>query len=268
VSAEVSPRRQSLAAGAIGAAGGLAAGLLGIGGGLVMVPLLMLVLHAPIKRAVGTSLMGVLVTSVIAVATELIVAPGNIHWLAALLLSVGAVFGSWLGAKLIVKTPPRLLAQLLAAVLALAALQMSGVLGSSTPHDPSAAEPLAVPVLRGVAHVVAGVLAGIISAMFGIGGGLLAVPALAVLHPSWAFQACRATSLVMRVPASVAGALLHRKLANVDAALARGLVPGGIVGSIVGVLLANQLPGRQLKLVFAGLLVFAAARLVLNRRPA
>jgi len=253
--------RLSLAEAAVlGVVAGFASGTLGIGGGLVMVPLLTLWIGTPIKRAVGTSLLGVLAISTVAVATELVVAPANVRWVPAGLLAAGAVAGSWVGTRVIARTPPLLLARLMAAVLLVAALRMSGLLGAGEagggPHD-------LLPSLAGsaAAHAATGVAAGIISTLFGVGGGILAVPLLAVLHPGWEFQACRATSLAMIIPTSVAGALLHHKLRNVDVRLAAGLLPGALAGAVGGVIVANRVPGRPLELAFAALLCFAAARL-------
>ena len=257
------PRPSTGQAAVIGVVAGFAAGLLGIGGGLVMVPLLTLWLGAPIKRAVGTSLLGVLAISTVGVAAEVFVAPENIRWLFAGLLATGAVIGSVIGTRLIARTPPPLLARLMAALLVVAALKMSGVLelgGSDTSAGLGGDLFVSLPASAG-AHVVTGVAAGIISALFGVGGGILAVPLLAMLHPGWEFHACRATSLAMIIPTSLAGALLHRKLRNVDGRLAAGLLPGALLGVVAGVVLANRVNGPPLEIAFAVLLCVAAVRL-------
>jgi len=246
---------------AVGALAGLAAGLLGIGGGLLVVPILGAWLAVPLKRAVGTSLLTVLATSTVSVVTESAVAPENLRWLEALSLAAGATLGAVLGAKVVARTPPRTLARLMAIVLVVAALRMAGLLDLRADADPSRAEPLHGLALV-AAHGLTGVGAGLVATMFGVGGGILAVPLLALLHPGWAFQACRATSLVMIIPTSIAGIVLHLRLEHVDLRIARRLVPGSIVGAVGGVLLANALPGRPLELLFAALLVVSAVQLL------
>jgi hypothetical protein len=258
--APASTRLSAAEATVIGVVAGFASGALGIGGGLVMVPLLTLWIGAPIKRAIGTSLLGVLAISMVAVGTELVVAPANVRFVSAGLLAVGAACGSWIGTRVIARTPPPLLARLMAALLLVAALKMSGLVRLA---DAGATREDLFPALAvsAAAHVVGGVAAGVVSALFGVGGGILAVPVLAVLHPGWEFQACRATSLAMIIPTSLAGAVLHQRLKNVDGRLAAGLLPGALLGVVGGVILANRVPGRPLEIAFAILLCLAAARL-------
>ncbi len=247
---------------AIGATAGLASGMLGIGGGLVVVPLLAGWLGVPVKRAVGTSLVVVLTTAVVAVAAETVVAPDNLRWTAAAWLASGALVGAFLGTRIVARTPARALALMLAALLLVAATRMAGVIPMA--RGPGVA---ALPsVLEAAAHAGAGLLAGTLAAMFGIGGGIIAVPALAMLHGDWPFQACRATSLVMIIPTSLLAAWLHRRLENVDVALARTLAPSAAAAAVAGVIVANRVPGRPLELAFAGLLVLSAARIAMRQR--
>jgi uncharacterized membrane protein YfcA len=65
----------------------------------------------------------------------------------------------------------------------------------------------------------------------------------------------------MIVPTAILAGTLHRKLENLDAALARALAPSAALGAVAGVLVANRVPGRPLELVFAALLVLSAVRL-------
>src|SRR5204862_53035 len=148
---------------------------------------------------------------------------------------------------------------LLAIVLIIAAVRMSGLLEGVGPAR--AIAPSSSPAVA-ISHGAMGLGAGVLASLFGIGGGILVVPALAFVHPDWAFQACRATSLVMIVPTSLAGALLHHRLANVDVTLAKGLLAGCSIGAVLGVLLANRVPGRPLEIAFAALLLVSAIQLL------
>jgi uncharacterized membrane protein YfcA len=246
-----------------GLLGGIASGLLGIGGGLVTVPILSTALGVPLKRAIGSSLPAVVATALVAVATEALVARSNLAWREAALLAIGALAGAWLGARIVAASRARSIAFLMAAVLLLVALRMSGLLHGLLPAGSGA--PLAG-VVAVVAHVAVGVVAGISSALFGVGGGIVAVPALAVLHPAWAFQACRATSLAMIVPTAIAGSLMHRRLGHVDTRLVARLVPGSLVGAVLGVLLANRVASRPLEIAFAALMVISAIRVARSAR--
>lgn len=254
----------SIAPRVTGVVGGLASGLLGIGGGLLIVPLLTLWARVPLKVAVGTSMLAMVVTSAVGIATESLAHPDNVRWLPAALLASGAVIGAQAGARLIQRTSPRALARLLAVLLLVGALKMSGALGlvaGAAGLGATSSAGVVAPEAAFALHAATGLGAGVISSLFGIGGGILAIPVLATLHPDWGFHACRATSLAMVIPGALVGAWLHRRLGHVDAALARAMVPGCVAGSVAGVLLANVLPAYPLQLLFAAVLLWSAYRL-------
>ena len=87
---------------AIGFAAGAVSGLLGIGGGLIMVPLLSGWCGMPLKRALGTSLLTI--PALVIPGTIVHSWLGNIDWPLALWLSVGAVPGARIGAKIALAT--------------------------------------------------------------------------------------------------------------------------------------------------------------------
>lgn len=78
---------------------GLLTGFLGVGGGFLVVPALVLALGLPMELAAGTSLVVITITS----AAALVVRAGTVThpgWTLVGLLTVSAVVGGWLGAKL------------------------------------------------------------------------------------------------------------------------------------------------------------------------
>lgn len=81
----------------IGAVTGAASGFLGLGGGFVMVPALVRFLGFDAKRAVGTSLVAVMVLAVPGTITHW--ALGHIDWTIAFGLILGVVPGAALGAR-------------------------------------------------------------------------------------------------------------------------------------------------------------------------
>ena len=81
----------------IGLFAGFVSGLLGIGGGLVMVPMLAGWLGMPLKRALGTSLLAIVVLVIPGTITH--AALGHIDWALVLVLIVGAVPGARIGAR-------------------------------------------------------------------------------------------------------------------------------------------------------------------------
>jgi uncharacterized protein len=117
-----------------------------------------------------------------------------------------------------------------------------------------------------VLAVALGFAAGGLSGMFGVGGGILFVPTLALVLDLSQLSA-QATSLAAMVPVVAVGAWRQHRQANVDwrAALVIGLASGGGVAG--GAVLADSLPEHVLRYLFAGLLVVVAGQLAWSARP-
>lgn len=105
---------------AIGLVAGVASGYVGVGGGFIMVPLMMSVLHVPMKLTSGTSLIAVMILAVPGTITQAVL--GNINWVAGIAVACGSIPGAALGAKLIPKVPERQLRFLFAGFLVVAAV--------------------------------------------------------------------------------------------------------------------------------------------------
>ena len=77
---------------------GALSGLFGVGGGVLLVPILILVVRLPVRLAIGTSMFLVALTSLSGVFQHSLL--GNVDFTLGLLLSVGAFFGTLVGAWL------------------------------------------------------------------------------------------------------------------------------------------------------------------------
>ena len=95
--------REAAIGAAIGLFAGLASGYVGVGGGFIMVPLMMSILHVPMKLTSGTSLIAVMILAVPGTVTQALL--GNINWIAGIAVACGSIPGATLGAKLIPKVP-------------------------------------------------------------------------------------------------------------------------------------------------------------------
>lgn len=104
----------------LGVAAGLLSGLLGIGGGLVIVPALSGMLGVPLKRALGTSLVAVVV--LVIPGTIVHSALGNVDWTAAGFLVLGSLPGARLGATVALGAKERTLRLMVGSFLALVAV--------------------------------------------------------------------------------------------------------------------------------------------------
>jgi uncharacterized protein len=109
-----------------------------------------------------------------------------------------------------------------------------------------------------------GLVAGVVGGMFGIGGGLIMVPAL-VLMFGFDIKTATGTSLLAQLlPVGLLGVLEYWRRGEVQINSAFLIAGGLIVGVLLGSLLAGQLPGASVKrgygvfLVVVGVYFFLA----------
>jgi uncharacterized protein len=112
-----------------------------------------------------------------------------------------------------------------------------------------------------LAAIAIGFVAGIVAGLLGVGGGILFVPALALLLDKSQLHA-EATSLLAIIPVAIVGAWRQAGYGNVrlgDALVIGALSPLGVV---TGAVVANNVSDRALELGFAALSLFVAAQFV------
>lgn len=120
-------------------------------------------------------------------------------------------------------------------------------------------------MLEIVVAIVVGVLAGALGGLFGVGGGLIFVPALVLLFGFGQLEA-EATSLLAIIPVVLAGTWRQHLYGNVRwrAALVIGVV--AVAGVELGVLTAKSVSEETLQRLFALLLLVVAAQLAWRAR--
>ena len=111
--------------------------------------------------------------------------------------------------------------------------------------------------------LVVGVLAGVLSGLFGIGGGVVMVPAL-VLLLGFDQKTATGTSLgALILPVAALSVLAYHRAGHVDAKVALVLGLGIFGGSWLGARMALGTSDATLRRLFAVLLVAVAVRLFL-----
>lgn len=105
--------------------------------------------------------------------------------------------------------------------------------------------------------VAAGATAGVLSGLFGVGGGLVMVPAL-VLLLGMAQHRAHATSLAAIVPIGLVGALVFGRADSVNVVAAVLLAGGSLLGVQAGTRAMGRLSNDRLALVFAGFVFLIA----------
>jgi uncharacterized membrane protein YfcA len=117
--------------------------------------------------------------------------------------------------------------------------------------------------------IIGGFGAGFLSGTIGIGGGALFVPTMTV-GAGIPQAVAQGTSLLSIVPTALVSTITHLRRGNVQIAPALWMGGGGVIGAVIGALIAVEVPGPLLARVWGAFLIFTAYRLGAQalRRPA
>lgn len=113
-------------------------------------------------------------------------------------------------------------------------------------------------------YLVLGAAAGLIAGLFGVGGGLIIVPALVFafsfqdLSSDVLTQMAIGTSLATIIFTSISAIKTHHSKAAIDWPLVKRLTLGIVIGAVLGSLLADSLPGETLQIII-GIYAFVVA---------
>ena len=241
---------------AAGLGAGILSGLLGVGGGIVLVPLLVIALKWEQKPAQATAL--VLVSMAALAGVVGYAAAGYVAVLPAVFILVGGLTGAWLGAILVQRIHAHWLQVAFGVLLIAAAVRLAWPVSASV--TPIESPPAITPMLA-LVFVLSGVIMGLLSALFGIGGGIVLIPILVTLL-GFDQRLAAGTSLAVMIPIALLGAIRLTRPGLTQWAIGLRLGIGGIVGGVVGSQLAQRLPTDVLAWIFAALLLVVAVRMM------
>lgn len=123
-------------------------------------------------------------------------------------------------------------------------------------------------------YPLVGSAAGLSAGMFGVGGGLVIVPALVLcfaalgVAPEIIMPLALGTSLTTIVVTSISSVHAHHAMGNVDWLVWRRLSPGIVVGVVVGVQTAASLPAGVMKTAFGLFALVIAVQMAFQLQPA
>lgn len=115
-----------------------------------------------------------------------------------------------------------------------------------------------------VLAICLGLVVGVMAGLFGVGGGILFVPALVALGLGQ--LEAQGTSLLAILPTVVAGTLNQRRYGHLRVRTAIVVGLASIAGVEVGARIVTELPESILRRLFAVLLFAVAAQLVWRAR--
>ncbi|MDQ0576592.1 sulfite exporter TauE/SafE family protein [Agromyces albus] len=236
----------------IGAAGGLLSGAFGVGGGLLMVPLLIAFAGMDQRRASATSLAAIVPAAIAGSFTYFV--NGEVDLVVALFVAVGGVVGSWLGALLLRRLSLGWLRWMFIALLLGVALRMLLIVPERGERQ------LDLEFGTAIAMIALGLVIGVAAGLFGVGGGVIMVPAFIALL-GMGDLAAKGTSLAVMIPTATSGTITSARGGVVD--VRAGLVVGiaATLASIPGVAVAFLLSPEWSSWLFAALVVVAAIQL-------
>jgi len=115
--------------------------------------------------------------------------------------------------------------------------------------------------ISAIPPLVVGALVGLLSAIMGVGGGFIMVPAMIYIL-GMATSVVVGTSLFQILFVSAATTMMHAVVSHtVDAILAVMLLLGGVVGAQVGTMLAPRLKAEQMRVALAVLVLLVCLRI-------
>ena len=109
-------------------------------------------------------------------------------------------------------------------------------------------------------YILIGLAAGVLSGLFGIGGGVVIVPALLLLANMTPLAATGTSLGALLLPVGALGAWEYYRTGNLDIRAALLLAAGLFFGAFFGAKLAQMFTPLVLKRVFAVFLVLVAIR--------
>jgi uncharacterized membrane protein YfcA len=254
-------------------------GMLGMASGIFIVPLLTMFVHIDIRTAIGASIVSVIACSCASASPFLKAGLVNIRL--AVVLETTTTLGALTGVLLVGIIPTAYLFLLFALILALSAQQMLARRG-----EPAGAAPTAdtwgwAGALRlgasypdrgqrveyRVQRLPLGMLlmygAGLISALLGIGSGVLKIPAMdTALRLPIKVSSATSNFMIGVTAAASAGAYFMR--GDIVPAVAGPVALGSVVGSLLGARILMAVSNERIRLLFVMVLVALALQMGLS----
>ncbi|GAB4568698.1 MAG: hypothetical protein Kow0077_00010 [Anaerolineae bacterium] len=255
----------------LGITAGILSGMFGIGGGVIIVPALILIMGYSLKAAAGTSL-AVLVWPVSIFAVIAYYRARLINIRTAVLISVGLLIGGYFGAEIALGLPDNIMEPLYGLFLIYVGwrfveprkLYRQYVLkqAQANPGEAEAGAPEAAPDRAWYTTFAVGLLAGIVAGLFGIGGGLVIVPALVVIL-GYDQKHAVGTSLAALLPPTGLGAVIsYYQDGFIHIAAAAAVAIGLVAGAFFGARIALGMSSRNVKRLYGVFLILVSFRFI------
>ncbi|MBY4869152.1 sulfite exporter TauE/SafE family protein [Burkholderia sp. Bp9017] len=255
-------------------------GVLGMASGIFVVPLLTLLFGVDIQTAIGASIVSVIACSCSGAASFLSGRLINVRL--AVVLETATTLGALTGVLLVGRVPASFLYGLFAIILVVSAKQMlarrhdavvdgppdaaswaSALRLHASFPDPVSGREIDYQVGRVPFGMALMYGAGLISALLGIGSGVLKIPAMdTALRLPIKVSSATSNFMIGVTAAASAGAYFTR--GDIDIRLAGPIALGSVIGAIVGARMLIRLPADKLRVFFVVVLLLLAVEMFLS----
>lgn len=263
---------------------GCLSGIFGVGGGFLMTPLLMLMgIPAPVAVAAGANLAAASSMSSVLGQFE----RRGVDLRMGLVISIGGIIGvgigsllfSWLKSQGAAEATVRIAYTILLGSLgtslvweSLRAMAKTKAGGPPPSFRRSSSDfahrlpfkvrfPRSKLVISIIPPLAIGVGVGILSAIMGVGGGFILIPALVYIIHMPPNLVVGTSTLQVLITASATTFLQSAANGSLDLVLSALLIVGGVMGAQIGVIIGRKLKGEQLRALLGALVLLVALRL-------
>jgi uncharacterized membrane protein YfcA len=243
---------------------GAALGLLGGGGSILAVPALVYGVGESVPQAITTSLFVVGLSSGVGVIPR--ARAGQVRWPVAAVFGIAGVGTAFAGTAVNHLLSSRVLLLAFAVLMVAVAIRM--LAGNVEPRGACAAPDGTVNWTGCLPKAVAaGAVVGFLTGLFGVGGGFVIVPALALLL-GLEMNLAIGTSLIVIVINSAAGFLAHLQRTSVDWTIALVFAGAALIAALLAGRLGARVGSDRLRRWFAWLIIavafFVAVEAIVN----
>lgn len=111
--------------------------------------------------------------------------------------------------------------------------------------------------------IIIGLIAGMVSGFFGLGGGIVFVPAMVMLL-KFDQHTAHGTSLMVIIPTALFGTITYSISGYFNLEVALWVVIGGMTGAYIGAWAANKLSAQRLRAFYALFLATIAIKMIIG----
>ena len=237
--------------------------LTGVGGGVLVIPLLSIIFSLPPVMVIGTASLYVTLSKLFSSISH--IRSGTVDWKSSIWFLFGAapaVLVTTLGIVHLLKTSPEYNAIVQEGVYYATVSFMvlaCGFMLRSAKVSRAAKEPK-------IALVLAGVAIGVVMGSTGVGGGVLIIPALALLTNLSMKQIISGSLIIALIVSGLTG-LVYSEGGQIHAQVLTGLLVGSTVGVYVSSGFRSKIPDHVLRMGIIGLIIISAIIMLVRGAP-